>query len=51
VDAFGGLSDDAKNDQALNDAWLVADAARGRHESEIAATRANADYDAHALEE
>jgi DNA repair protein RecN (Recombination protein N) len=51
VDAFGGLSDDAKYVQALYDAWLVADAARGRHESEIAATRANADYVAHALEE
>ena len=51
VDAFGGLSGDAKQVEALYDAWLVADAARGRHESEIAATRANADYVAHALEE
>jgi len=51
VDAFGGLSDDARRVEALYDAWLVADAARGRHESEIAATRANADYVAHALEE
>jgi len=51
VDAFGGLSGDARRVEALYDAWLVADAARGRHESEIAATRANADYVAHALEE
>ncbi|MGK2922416.1 MAG: DNA repair protein RecN [Methyloceanibacter sp.] len=51
VDAFGGLSGDARQVEALYDAWLVADAARGRHESEIAATRANADYVAHALEE
>jgi DNA repair protein RecN (Recombination protein N) len=51
VDAFGGLGGDAKQVEALYDAWLVADAARGRHESEIAATRANADYVAHALEE
>jgi DNA repair protein RecN (Recombination protein N) len=51
VDAFGGLSDDARRVEALYDAWLVADATRGRHESEIAATRANADYVAHALEE
>ncbi len=51
VDAFGGLSGDARRVEALYEAWLVADAARGRHESEIAATRANADYVAHALEE
>ena len=51
VDAFGGLCGNAKQVEALYDAWLVADAARGRHESEIAATRANADYVAHALEE
>jgi DNA repair protein RecN (Recombination protein N) len=51
VDAFGGLGADTKQVEALYDAWLVADAARGRHESEIAATRANADYVAHALEE
>jgi DNA repair protein RecN (Recombination protein N) len=51
VDAFGGLTGDASQVQALYDAWLVADAFRTRHESEIAATRANADYVAHALEE
>ena len=33
------------------DTWQEADAARARHESEIAATRANADYVGHALEE
>jgi DNA repair protein RecN (Recombination protein N) len=51
VDAFGGLSGDAMGVAALYDAWQEADAARARHESEIAATRANADYVAHALEE
>jgi DNA repair protein RecN (Recombination protein N) len=51
VGAFGGLTEDASQVQALYDAWLVADAFRARHESEIAATRANADYVAHALEE
>jgi DNA repair protein RecN (Recombination protein N) len=51
VDAFGGLVADAAKLAALYDAWQEADAARARHESEIAATRANADYVAHALEE
>jgi DNA repair protein RecN (Recombination protein N) len=51
VDAFGGLAGDASRLEALYDAWLVADAFRARHESEIAATRANSDYVAHALEE
>jgi DNA repair protein RecN (Recombination protein N) len=51
VDAFGGLTGDASQVQAFYDAWLVADAFRARHESEIAATRANADYVDHALEE
>ena len=51
VDAFGGLTGDAAKLAALYDAWQQADAARARHESEIAATRANADYVAHALEE
>ena len=32
-------------------AWQQADAERARHEAEIAATRANADYVSHALEE
>ena len=51
VDAFGGLTGEAAKLAALYEAWQDADAARARHESEIAATRANADYVAHALEE
>jgi len=51
VDAFGGLTGEAAKLAAHYDAWQEADAARARHESEIAATRANADYVAHALEE
>ncbi|MGH6735814.1 MAG: DNA repair protein RecN [Methyloceanibacter sp.] len=51
VDAFGGLSAGAARVAAAYQVWLEADAARARHESEIAATRANADYVAHALEE
>jgi len=51
VDAFGGLNADAARVAERYDAWQAADAARARHESDIAATRANADYVAHALEE
>src|SRR5680860_519781 len=51
VDAFGGLTADASRLAGLYDAWQAADAVRARHDSEIAATRANADYVAHALEE
>jgi len=51
VDAFGGLATDASRVAETYEAWQEADAARARHESEIAATRANADYVAHALEE
>ena len=51
VDAFGGLAGSATQLAALYDAWQAADAARMRHESDIAATRANADYVTHALEE
>jgi DNA repair protein RecN (Recombination protein N) len=51
VDAFGGLTGNAARLADLYDAWQDADAARARHESEIAATRANAEYVAHALEE
>jgi DNA repair protein RecN (Recombination protein N) len=51
VDAFGGLTDEAARLAELYDAWQEADATRARHESEIAATRANADYVSHALEE
>ncbi|BAQ17041.1 DNA repair protein RecN [Methyloceanibacter caenitepidi] len=51
VDAFGGLERDAAKVAACYEAWADADAARLRHESEVAAARANADYLAHALEE
>ncbi len=51
VDAFGGLSEQAAQLANSFEAWQEADAARARHESEITATRANADYVSHALEE
>ncbi|HUU67213.1 MAG TPA: DNA repair protein RecN [Methyloceanibacter sp.] len=51
VDAFGGLSADAAKLASAYEAWQEAEGALARHESEIAATRANADYVSHALEE
>ncbi|MGD9378520.1 MAG: DNA repair protein RecN [Methyloceanibacter sp.] len=51
VDAFGGLEQDAAQLVSRYEAWADADSARLRHESEVAAARANADYLAHALEE
>jgi DNA repair protein RecN (Recombination protein N) len=51
VDAFGGLVEDAAKLAHLYEAWVEAHAAQALHESEIAATRANAGYVAHALEE
>ncbi len=51
VDAFAGLSAEAARVAAAYAAWQEADAERARHEAEIAATRANADYVSHALEE
>ena len=51
VDAFGGLSGEAARVAAAYARWQEADAERARHEAEIAATRANADYVSHALEE
>jgi DNA repair protein RecN (Recombination protein N) len=51
IDAFGGLAAGAARLAETFEAWQAADAARARHESEIAATRANADYVSHALEE
>jgi DNA repair protein RecN (Recombination protein N) len=51
VDAFGGLERDAAKVAACYEAWADADATRLRHEGEVAAARANADYLAHALEE
>ena len=51
VDAFGGLTADAARVAEAYAAWQEAEAERARHESGIAASRANADYLAHALEE
>ncbi|MGV1014672.1 MAG: DNA repair protein RecN, partial [Methyloceanibacter sp.] len=51
VDAFGGLNDRARAVGEAFAAWQNAEAERTRHETEIAATRANADYVSHALEE
>jgi DNA repair protein RecN (Recombination protein N) len=51
VDAFGGLTEKAAGVTQAYEAWQGADAARARHESEIAATRANAGYLSHALDE
>ncbi|HXE03640.1 MAG TPA: AAA family ATPase, partial [Methyloceanibacter sp.] len=51
VDAFGGLSGEAARVAAAYATWQQADAERARHEAEIAATRANADYVSHALDE
>jgi DNA repair protein RecN (Recombination protein N) len=51
VDAFGGLSEDARAVAATFVAWKHAEAARATHAEEIAAVRANADYVSDALEE
>jgi DNA repair protein RecN (Recombination protein N) len=51
VDAFGGLSGEAARVASAYAAWQEADALRARHDAKIAATRANADYVSHALEE
>lgn len=51
VDAFGGLSDEAAGVAEAFAAWRHAEDERARHESDIAATRANADYVSHALTE
>ncbi|MGZ5916425.1 MAG: DNA repair protein RecN [Methyloceanibacter sp.] len=51
VDAFGGLSGDARVAAAAFEAWKDAEAARATHAAEIAAVRANADYVSQALEE
>lgn len=51
VDAYAGLGDEAARLAAAYAAWQAAEAARARHESEIAASRANQDYLSHALEE
>jgi DNA repair protein RecN (Recombination protein N) len=51
VDAYGGLSGEAARLAESYAAWQEAEAALSRHEAAIAASRANADYLAHALEE
>jgi len=51
VDAFGGLSGEARQVGDAYEVWQQTESERARHESEIAATRANADYVSHALGE
>ncbi len=51
LDAFAGLGAKAAEVTGLFAAWQEAEEMRARHESAGAATRANADYLAHALEE
>jgi DNA repair protein RecN (Recombination protein N) len=51
VDAFGGLSVEGARVGETYAAWQAADEAKARHAGEIAASRANADYLNHALEE
>jgi DNA repair protein RecN (Recombination protein N) len=51
VDAYGGLSGDAARLAEAYAAWQGAEAELARHEAAIAASRANADYLSHALEE
>jgi DNA repair protein RecN (Recombination protein N) len=51
VDAFGGLSGEAKAVAAAWEAWRCAEDKRVRHANEIATIRAHADYVSHALEE
>jgi DNA repair protein RecN (Recombination protein N) len=51
VDAFGGSSAEAARVAAAYASWQEAEEARSRHASAIAASRDNADYLSHALEE
>ena len=51
VDAFGGLIGDATSVADAYARWQQAQAERDRHQSEIAAARANQDYLSHAVEE
>ena len=51
VDAFAGLNEEADGVRVAWERWKAAEAERTRHESEIAAARANADYLTHALDE
>jgi len=51
VDAFGGLTGEARRVAEAYEAWQAAEAERARHDSEIAASRANAGYLSHSLDE
>jgi DNA repair protein RecN (Recombination protein N) len=51
VDAFGGLGGEVSAVASAWQAWRSAEDERARHEGEIAAIRANADYFNHALDE
>jgi len=51
VDAFSGLGGEASAVASAWQAWRSAEDERARHEGEIAAIRANADYINHALDE
>jgi DNA repair protein RecN (Recombination protein N) len=51
VDAFAGLSGETKAVAAAWQGWRSAEEERAKHEAEIAAIRANADYVSHALDE
>ena len=51
VDAFGGLSAESARVAEAYAAWQAGEQAHARHASGIAASRANADYLSHALEE
>jgi DNA repair protein RecN (Recombination protein N) len=51
VDAFGGLGGEAARVAEAYATWQRAEAERSRHDREIAASRANADYLVHALDE
>jgi DNA repair protein RecN (Recombination protein N) len=51
VDAFGALSGEVERVAEAYEAWQRAEAERSRHDSDIAASLANAGYLGHALEE
>jgi DNA repair protein RecN (Recombination protein N) len=51
VDAFGGLGADARRVGEAHESWQRAEAERSRHQSDVAAGRANAGYLSHAIEE
>jgi DNA repair protein RecN (Recombination protein N) len=51
LDAFAGIGGEAAEVASLFAAWQQAEAERARHEAAVAATRADAEYLAHALDE